>query len=152
MPATSTIPGGQEGQGPCSRLLIPQGLTAPQFAAATDILRRDTAHIGGEVVVQGSRAAGTATPESDIDFGIRVEQPRFDELIAERFRTPNPGSAKERTMLKAIETGKIQAGELGLRGVRKELEAQLDMEVDLSAIRQDGPFDNPPFIGVCDHG
>jgi hypothetical protein len=69
-------------------------------------------------------------------------------LIKACFGTPNPGSAKERTMLWAIQTGKIQAGEAGVGGVRKALEAQLGMDVDLSVIRQGGLFDNPPFIEV----
>jgi len=58
----------------------------------------------------------------------------FDELIKERFNSPNPGSAKERTMLHAIETGNIQAGEAGLRGLRKELEEIFEMDVDISII------------------
>ena len=128
--------------------LPPQGLTSAQFSEATEFLRPHVERIGGELVVQGSRAARTAKPESDIDFGILVEPPRFDELISERFGAPNPGSAKERTMRKAMETGKIQAGELGLSGVRRSLESQLGMDVDLSAIRRGGPFDNPPFIGA----
>lgn len=127
---------------------VPQGLTEEQFGAASAQLRAGTEHIGGELVVQGSRAAGTAGPESDIDFAIRVPSDRFDELIAQRFKTPNPGSSKEDTMLWAIETGKIQAGEAGLRGLRRSLAAQLGMEVDLSIIRIGGPFDNPPFIAV----
>ena len=49
-------------------------------------------------------------------------------------------------MQHAIKTGKIQAGEAGLRGVRVKLEGKLGMEVDLSVIRKGGPFDNPPFI------
>ncbi|WP_425583676.1 nucleotidyltransferase domain-containing protein [Streptomyces macrosporus] len=104
--------------------------------------------MGGNIVVQGSRAGGTARPDSDIDFAIRVDSDKFDELIRERFGTPNPDSAKERTMLHAMDTGKIQAGEAGLRSLRKALEAQLGMEVDLSVIRRGGPFDNPPFIRV----
>lgn len=110
--------------------------------------REGTRHIGGDVAVHGSRAAGTAGPNSDIDFAVRVDESRFDELISERFGRPNPGSAKERTMQRAIETGKIQAGELGLSPLRRELKAQLKMKVDLSAIRRGGPFDNPPFIGA----
>ena len=51
-------------------------------------------------------------------------------------------------MLHAIETGKIQAGEAGLRGLRKELEKIFGMEVDISIIEIDGPFDNPPFIPI----
>lgn len=98
------------------------------------------------MVVQGSRAAGTAKPTSDIDFAVRVSPEKFDELIKSRFGTPNPGTAKERTMQHAIETGKIQAGEAGLRPLRKELEQLLGMEVDISIIRRGGPFDNPPTI------
>lgn len=99
-------------------------------------------------MVQGSRAACTAGPGSDIDFGIRVSPQRFDELISEGFGTPNPGSAKERTMEWAVMTGKIQAGEAGLGRVRRSLVAQLGIKVDLSVIRRGGPFDTPPFIGV----
>lgn len=71
----------------------------------------------------------------------------FDELIKERFNSPNPGSAKERTMLHAIETGNIQAGEAGLRGLRKELEEIFEMDVDISII-EGGAFDNPPFVSI----
>lgn len=46
----------------------------------------------------------------------------------------------------AIETGKIQAGEAKLSGLRKELQEIFGMEVDISIIKQGGAFDNPPFI------
>ncbi|NUT52073.1 MAG: hypothetical protein HOV94_32980, partial [Saccharothrix sp.] len=137
------------GRGPVGT--VPQGLTAGKFAEVSVRLRAGLGAIGeGEVdiVVQGSRAAGTARPDSDIDFAIRVSPERFDELIALRFKTPNPGSSKEKTMNHAIATGKIQAGELGLSGFRKTLKADLGMEVDLSVIRVGGPFDNPPFVQV----
>ncbi|MEU6523939.1 putative T7SS-secreted protein [Streptomyces sp. NPDC046924] len=127
---------------------VPQGLTLEQFEELGRIVREGAGHLGDDIAVQGSRAAGTARPDSDIDLAIRVTPERFDELIRERFGTPNPDSAKERTMQWAIETGKIQAGEAGLRGVRKQLEASLGMEVDVSIIRHGGPFDNPPFIEV----
>ncbi len=51
-------------------------------------------------------------------------------------------------MMWAMHTGKIQAGAAGVSGIRRSLEAQLGMDVDLSVIRQGGPFDNPPFIEV----
>jgi len=127
---------------------VPQGLTAEQFRRAARELREGTAHVGGDLVIQGSRAAGTARPDSDIDFAVRVRRSRFADLVASRFGAPNPGSAKERTMLRAIETGKIQAGEAGLSRLRRSLEAQLEMDVDLSIIRRGGPFDTPPFIEV----
>ncbi|ROQ67849.1 RHS repeat-associated protein [Streptomyces sp. 840.1] len=126
----------------------PQGVSQESFDEAARMLREGAGHYGDDMVVQGSRAGGTARPTSDIDFAIRVDSGKFDELIGERFGKPNPESAKERTMLHAMETGKIQAGEAGLRGLRKALEAQLGMEVDLSIIRRGGPFDNPPFIRV----
>ncbi|MEU6176090.1 DUF6531 domain-containing protein [Streptantibioticus parmotrematis] len=127
---------------------LPQGISEEEFTQAAELLRAGAGHYGDDIVVQGSRAAGTARPDSDIDFAIRVSPQRFDELIGERFGKPNPDSAKERTMLWAVRTGKIQAGEAGLSGLRRKLEAQLGMDVDLSIIRQGGPFDNPPFIGV----
>lgn len=54
-------------------------------------------------------------------------------------------------MLHAIESGKIQAGELSiggsrLGGFRRSLEASLGMKVDLSAILIGGPFDNGPML------
>ncbi|NED08226.1 type IV secretion protein Rhs [Streptomyces sp. SID6648] len=126
----------------------PQGVSPEDFETAARMLRERAGHLGDDMVVQGSRAGGTARPDSDIDFAIRVDSDRFDQLVGERFGTPNPDSAKERTMLHAMETGKIQAGEAGLRSLRKALEAQLGMEVDLSIIRRGGPFDNPPYIRV----
>ncbi len=48
----------------------------------------------------------------------------------------------------AIGTGKIQAGEAGLSGIRRELARQLGFDIDLSIIREGGPFDRPPFIEV----
>nr|WP_255429766.1 nucleotidyltransferase domain-containing protein [Streptomonospora sp. PA3] len=114
----------------------------------TEELRNTVGHLDGEIVVQGSRATGTAKEASDIDIGIRIDPERFEELVAERFGSPNPGSAKERTMMHALETGKIQAGEAGLRALRKRLEAMLGMEVDVSVISEGGQFDRPPFIKV----
>jgi hypothetical protein len=108
--------------------------------------REGTRHLGGDVAVHGSRAAGTAGPDSDIDFAVRVDPSRFDDLVAERFGRPNPGSSKERTMQHAIGTGKIQAGEAGLRQLRLKLENDLNMDVDISVIRRGGPFDSPPFL------
>ena len=49
-------------------------------------------------------------------------------------------------MLHAIETGKIQAGEAKLSGLRKLLQEIFGMDVDVSIIREGGMFDNPPFI------
>ena len=128
------------------RYSLPQGISQEQFSNASKLLRDRVGDISNDIVVQGSRAKGTAKPTSDIDIALRVSGDKFDSLINQYFKTPNPGSAKERTMLHAIETGKIQAGEVKLSGLRKELQEIFGMEVDISIIKQGGAFDNPPFI------
>lgn len=119
-----------------------QGLSSSKFSTLSSKIRLGVSHISDNVVIQGSRANSTARTNSDIDIAVKVDANRFDALIKERFGTPNSGSAKERTMLHAIETGKIQAGEAGLSGLRKELEAFLGMKVDISIIKINGSFDN----------
>ncbi len=129
---------------------IPQGLTRQQFRAVGQKLRTvaGKSGLGDDIITHGSRAAGTAQAASDIDFAIRVDQATFDRLIEQRFGKPNPGSSKHKTMLHAIKTGKIQAGEAGLSGARRDLEMMLGMEVDLSVVRRGGPFDNGAKLPV----
>ena len=127
---------------------LPQDISEETFNRGSQLIRERVGDISDDIVVQGSRASGTAKPTSDIDIAIRVTPEKFDELIQNSFNSPNPGSTKERTMLHAIETGKIQAGEAGLRGLRKELEQIFGMEVDISIIKENGAFDNPPFIPI----
>ncbi|WP_141097562.1 nucleotidyltransferase domain-containing protein, partial [Paenibacillus aquistagni] len=129
-------------------LKVPQGLTQAQFDKVSSMIREKVGHISDDIVVQGSRAKGTAKPTSDIDIAIRVPAEKFDELIQSSFskvKPPNPGSAKEKTMLHAIETGKIQSGEAKLSKFREQLQQELGMDVDISIIKMGGPFDNPPF-------
>ena len=96
-------------------LPVPLGLTEEQFAKLSSTVRASAAHLGNDIQVQGSRVTGTAKLDSDLDIAIRVSPERFEQILRERFGTPNPGSAKARTMQHAIETGKIQSGEAGLR-------------------------------------
>jgi len=50
-------------------------------------------------------------------------------------------------MLHAIETGKIQRGELRLSSLGKQLSADTAIEkVDISVIKVGGTFDNGPWI------
>ena len=49
-------------------------------------------------------------------------------------------------MKHAAATGKIQSGEARLRSLRKALEADLSIEVDISVIREEGPFDRGPYL------
>src|SRR5213594_1483421 len=126
-------------------LAIPQGLSEEQFHALSAKVRALAGHLGPDINVHGSRAAGTARPDSDLDIAIRVSVERFEQLVIQKFGVPRPGSAKARTMQHARETGKIQAGEAGLRTVRKALEADLSIAIDLSVIREGGPFDQGPY-------
>ncbi|WP_429854603.1 PAAR-like protein [Brevibacillus porteri] len=137
---------GKKGTG--QGLKVPQGLTQAQFDKVSSMIREKVGHISEDIVVQGSRAKGTAKPTSDIDIAIRVPTEKFDELIQNSFskvKPPNSGSAKEKTMLHAIETGKIQSGEAKLSKFREQLQQELGMDVDISIIKIGGPFDNPPF-------
>lgn len=126
---------------------VPQGLTEETFLQVAAMVRAAAGHLGSDIYVQGSRAAGTAGPDSDIDFAILVSQGRFDQIIASRFKTPNPGSSKEKTMLWAIDKGKIQAGEIGLHGFSVRLNQFLGgMDVDISVILAGGSMDTGPMI------
>jgi hypothetical protein len=127
-------------------LSVPQGLTEEQFAALSVKVRAAVAHLSDDIQVQGSRVSGTGDSESDLDLAIRVPSARFVELLRERFGTPPSGSAKARTMQHARDTGKIQAGEAGLRSLRKALEADLKMTVDISILREGGPFDKGSYL------
>jgi hypothetical protein len=131
---------------------VPQGLSEAQFVDLSEKVRSATVHLGDDIQIHGSRAAGTAGPGSDLDIAIRLEPDRFEEFLNARFGAPNPGSAKEKTMQHARQTGKIQAGEAGLRALRKALETDLGMEVDISVIRRSGPFDHGPFFPLKGQG
>lgn len=131
-----------------SKLTIPQGIMAEEFQVMSQRVVNTVGNISGDIVVQGSRAAGTATIASDIDIAIKMSAKEFDNAIVKAFGTPNKGSALERTMQHAIKTGKIQAGEAGLSGLRKNLEKLLGMKVDVSIIKKGGAFDNGAQIPV----
>lgn len=98
-----------------------------------------------DIGVQGSRADGTHRPDSDIDFGLRVDESRFQEIIEQRRASLTPGSDRWHTLQVAEERGRIFAGEAGLRGLRRQLERELGFEVDLSIIQRGGLFDNGPM-------
>jgi predicted nucleotidyltransferase len=129
-----------------SPLSVPQGLTEEQFVDVSATIRAKAGErgLGDDIFVQGSRAAGTAKPTSDIDFAIRVSPEDFDNFLYNKSKlaNANPGSAKADTLQHAIDTGKIQAGEARLSGFRKQLETTLNMTVDISVIRAGGTFDN----------
>ena len=75
---------------------LPQGISPEMFSDASKLIKENIGDISGNIVVQGSRASGTAKPTSDIDIAVRVTSEKFDELIQKSFGTPNSGTAKER--------------------------------------------------------
>jgi Domain of unknown function (DUF4157)/Nucleotidyltransferase domain len=135
-----------EGSAAAKGLELPQGMNEQQFQQMSQKIRAGTSQYGNDVRVHGSRAAGNARPDSDIDIAVRVQKDKFDQIIQDSFGKPNPGSAKQRTMLNAVKTGKIQAGEAGLRGLRQSVAKDIGMDVDLSVIQIGGEFDNGPWI------
>lgn len=127
---------------------VPQGIDPAAFQRACELVRERAGHLGGEIMVQGSRAKGTARPDSDMDIAILVDLDRFDEILKDSFKRPNPGSANERTMQHAIAKGKIHARQLGLSALAKELKVIIGVEVDISVIQRDGLFDQPPYVAM----
>jgi hypothetical protein len=126
---------------------VPQGLTEEEFVAMSGQVRAAASKYSADIRVHGSRAAGAGLGDADLDIAIRVDEARFKQIIKDRFKTPNPGSADERTMTHAIETGKIQRGELGLSGVGKQVGRDLAIKkVDISVVKIGGPTDNGPWI------
>lgn len=57
-------------------------------------------------------------------------------------KTPQTDVIRLSNYYQYIQTGKIQSGEAGLTSLRKQLEKELGMEVDLSVIKAGGKFDN----------
>jgi hypothetical protein len=51
-------------------------------------------------------------------------------------------------MLESFAHGRLHTREAGLRGLRRQLESTLGRDVDLSVIRQGGPFDSEPWLPV----
>jgi len=127
----------------------PQGVSPRQFDLMSAKIRAKAAGLGlgDDIVVQGSRARGTAKAGSDIDIGIKVSEEKFLEFInSKRSTLSNPTSSNMDTRLHALEKGIIHSGEARLTPLRKELESHFGMDVDLSIIQRGGQFDNGPQL------
>lgn len=135
---------------PTRGLSIPQGLTPRQFDRISAQIRSkaDDLGLGSDIFVQGSRTGGTARTASDIDIAIRISPERFNAFINDpklsRLASPRLGSSLSDTRLRAIQTGKIQAGEANLSRLRRRIANHLGIDVDLSIILRSRQFDNGP--------
>ena len=125
---------------------VPQGLTEEQFARLSIRVRRAAGYLGRDIRVQGSRAAWNARPDSDLDIAIRVSDSEFESILQVAFGAPNLGSAKARTRQHALETGKIQSGELRLRALRQSLSTEFGVRIDISVVCSGRAFDRGPWI------
>jgi hypothetical protein len=139
----------------------PQGMTEAQFLQVAIRLRERlrqeasrTGDLGDGLFVHGSRARGTALPDADLDIGVRVSAERFEQLVQQRMARVRPGSDRSETLAQALQHGRLHAGEAGISGVRKEIQRLIneqmglgfDKGVQLTVIREAGPFDQGPFI------
>lgn len=139
----------------------PQGMTEEQFQQVSDRLRSllkqeadRTGDLGGDIFVHGSRGRGTAASDADLDIGIRVSSQRFDQLIQIRLANVKVGGAKWKTLQRALERGRLHQGEAGISGISREIQRLINEEmglgftkgVQVTIIREEGPFDEGPFI------
>ena len=145
----------------------PQGMTEEQFQQVSDRLRKRlkqeagrTGDLGDDIFVHGSRGRGTAEVDADLDIGIRVSAERFDQLIRDRLARVREGSDKWETLQEAIRQGRLHAGEAGISGIRQEIQRLLNVEMNLgfakgvqiTVIREAGPFDQGPFLPLRQQG
>jgi hypothetical protein len=139
----------------------PQGMTEEQFQRVSDRLReclqqetQRTGDLGDDLFVHGSRGRGTAASDADLDIGIRVSADTFDHLLQVRLARVKQGGDRWETLQRAREQGRLHAGEAGISGIRREIQRLINEEmglgfargVQITVIREAGPFDQGPFI------
>jgi hypothetical protein len=139
---------------------VPQGFKPGQF----NELKQDLLQIvnnadlpAGEVLVQGSRASGTATPTSDIDIMLRVDAHEF-HAYAQRLHDASGSNFKEQILI-AEAKGKFGTHNLlGLNPSPDSLGTQIyplqDYAEDpvsgiqFSVIKSGTAFDVGPYISL----
>ena len=118
----------------------------PRLDDASKLIRSRAGSISDDIQIHGSRASGTARPDSDLDIAILVDDQRFGELVEQSFKGASPGSAEAKTRDYAHTSGKLASGHAGLRCARDELQRRLDKDVHISIVRRGGPFEQGPVI------
>jgi hypothetical protein len=136
-------------------------MTEQQFQAISRALRKRlkkeayrTGDLGDDLFVHGSRAIGAAASDADLDIGIRVTSEKFEQLIRVRLVRTSSKTDRYETLQEALHHGRLHAGEAGISGIRKEIQRLVNVEmrlafekgVQVTVIRERGPFDQGPFI------
>ncbi|NJK65010.1 MAG: nucleotidyltransferase domain-containing protein [Synechococcaceae cyanobacterium SM2_3_1] len=131
---------------------VPQGLTEEQFQDISSLIRQRTLRYGNDIRVQGSRAACTARPDSDIDIAIRVSTEDFYRILNDptlsKLSNPNPGSALERTRQRAIAQGRILIDFNRLGGLSREVQSILCIKTQIAIVEIGKDFDQGPWINL----
>jgi predicted nucleotidyltransferase len=139
----------------------PQGMTEEQFRRVSLRLRERlkeeagrTGDLGDDIFVHGSRGRGDAGSDADLDIGIRVSAERFDDLLRARLARVKPEGDKWKTLQEAVRQGRLHSGEVGISGIKREIQRLINdvmglgfkEGVQVTVIREAGPFDAGPFI------
>jgi hypothetical protein len=136
-----------------SALKTPQGMTEEQVSNVKSILRRDLSEAGyiGKLIVQGSRAAGTATSDKDYDFALVVSPEEFDRILytKSKFAKPKLSKGDQEALEHSIYYGRIFSREANMPLTKVKIWQYLGVSKDkiqLSIIKENGRFDNWPQI------
>ena len=139
---------------------LPQGFDDAAFQKFARVARQIARQHGlppGDLVVHGSRAAGTL-PVSydkthDVDIALRVDRQQFFEAARDVLAHTPPGTKLFRQRQRRIKKGLITSFDLGSAFGQSKAEAFHDVPytVDYSVILKDSSFDNGPFIPLGKH-
>jgi uncharacterized Zn-binding protein involved in type VI secretion/predicted nucleotidyltransferase len=149
--------GGNIRLAPKAELDIPQGFSKQQFAKFKRSVRQVAKEAGlpeGELVVQGSRAKGTAKSGSDIDIALRVEEGKFFDFAQQRIGSVRPGTKLHKTLLKAARKGKLSKFDISPEFnqiLGRGLESKSPYQIDFSIIKKGSTYDTGPFIPIGDN-
>ncbi|TWP27052.1 DUF4280 domain-containing protein [Apibacter muscae] len=137
-------------------LNIPQGLTKLQFEEFSKALKELLKNEGieGKVEVHGSRAKGTARPNSDIDIKVIVNDESFAKLAQKRLSETVGGNKK------AIEKTVKNQQRIRARGISETFESNVWEDVfptikesgvekiQISVMTENSPFNTGPSITI----
>src|SRR5699024_4720123 len=59
----------------------PQGIPQDKFEEGAELIRQRVSHISDDIAAHGSRARGTARPDSDVDISIALRNGPFDDTL-----------------------------------------------------------------------